>query len=128
MEKRQETHFLGNEDKEIWIEDYVERDTTAARKRGEDAETAIKQEQEDMTKAENEGLKTGEPNNVFPEMLNEIGDNLHDLASSDDVEAAEDEQYQDTELGKLCEDDEPGWVMGTIPKTVQQRMGRLWPK
>jgi hypothetical protein len=32
-EKRQETHFLSNEQKEKWIEDFVERETAVARKR-----------------------------------------------------------------------------------------------
>jgi hypothetical protein len=31
-EKRRETHLLSNEEKEKWIEDYVERETTGARK------------------------------------------------------------------------------------------------
>jgi hypothetical protein len=31
-EKRRETHFLRNEEKEKWIEDYVERETAGARK------------------------------------------------------------------------------------------------
>jgi hypothetical protein len=31
-EKRRETHILSNEDKEKWIEDYVERETAGARK------------------------------------------------------------------------------------------------
>jgi len=31
-EKRRETHFLSNEEKEKWIEDYVERETAGARK------------------------------------------------------------------------------------------------
>jgi hypothetical protein len=30
-EKRRETHFLSNEEKEKWIEDYVERETAGAR-------------------------------------------------------------------------------------------------
>jgi hypothetical protein len=30
-------HFLSNEEKEKWIEDYVDRDTAGARKRVEDA-------------------------------------------------------------------------------------------
>jgi hypothetical protein len=50
-----------------------------------------------------------------------IGDSLSDLASSDDGEDGEDED-EETEQGKLSEDDEPGWVMGTITKTVQQHM------
>jgi hypothetical protein len=43
-EKRQETHFLSNEEKEKWIEDYVERETAEARKRVEDTEAAVQQE------------------------------------------------------------------------------------
>jgi len=35
-EKRQEIQFLSNEQKEKWIEDFVERETTTARKRVED--------------------------------------------------------------------------------------------
>ena len=40
VEKRQETQFLCNEEKEKWIQDYVERETAGARKRVEDAEAA----------------------------------------------------------------------------------------
>ena len=41
-EKQQEMHFLSNEEKEKWIEDYVERETAGARKQVEDAEAAIR--------------------------------------------------------------------------------------
>jgi hypothetical protein len=57
-------------------------------------------------------------------MLVAIGDSLSDLASSDDGEDEEDEDDDETEQGMPSEDDEPGWVMGTITKTVQQRMER----
>ena len=58
-------------------------------------------------------------------MLNAIGDSLSDLASSDNEEDAEDEEEDDdTEQGKPSEDDEPGWVMGTISKSVQRRTER----
>jgi hypothetical protein len=43
-EKRRETHFLSNEEKDKWIEDYVEEETAAARKRVEDTEGAVQQE------------------------------------------------------------------------------------
>jgi len=43
-EKRQKTHFLRNNDKEGWIEDYVERETAGAIKRVEDAEAAVLQQ------------------------------------------------------------------------------------
>jgi len=48
-----------------------------------------------------------------------------DLASSDNEEHGEDEEddEDDSELGKLSEDDEPSWVMGTICTTVQHCMG-----
>ena len=49
--RRWETHFLHNEEKEKWIEDYVERETAVARMQVEDAETASKQAQEEMSNA-----------------------------------------------------------------------------
>jgi len=128
-EKKQATHILSNEEKEQWIEDYVERETALARKRVEDAETAIKQKQEDISNVEMVGSTTRKPEKTFEEMLNAIGDSLGDRASSDDEEDAEDEEEDDdTEQGKLSEDDKPGWVMGTISKTVQCHMERFWQK
>jgi len=63
-------------------------------------------------------------------MLNAIGDGLSDLACSEDKEDGEDEDddEEDTELSKLSEDDEPGWVIGTISKTVQHCMESFWQK
>jgi len=57
-------------------------------------------------------------------MLNAIGDSLSAVASSKEEEDGDDEDdgEEDTELGKLSEDDEPGWVMGTISNTVQHGM------
>jgi hypothetical protein len=124
-EKRRETHFLSNEEQEKWIEDFVERETAGAKKRVEDAEAAVQQEQDNMTHAELAGLTTRKPEKTFEEMLVAIGDSLSDLASSDDGEDGEDEADEEIEQGKLSEDDEPSWVMGTINKTVQQRMERF---
>jgi hypothetical protein len=67
--KREETHFLCNEEKEKWIEDYVERETTGARKRVGDAEAAVQQEQDDTSKAENAGLTKREPNKTLQGMM-----------------------------------------------------------
>jgi len=117
-----ETHFLSNEEKEKWIEDYVERETAGARRRVEDAEAAVQQEQDDITHAEIAGLTSREPGKTFEEMLIAIGDSLSDLASSDDGEDGEDEDDEETEQGKVSDDNEPGWVMGTITKMVQQRV------
>jgi len=113
--------------KEKWIEDSVQKETAVARKRLEDAEPANKQEQDDMTNAEKAGLTTSKPETPFEEMLNAIGDSLSDIASSDDQEDGEDKDNDgdDPAGGKLSDDDEPGWVMGTISNTVQYRMERF---
>jgi len=105
----------------------VERETAVARKRVQDAETAIMQ---DMTTAETGGTTTGMPETTFEEMLNAIGDSVSDLASSDDEQDGEDEEddEEDTELGKPSDDDEPGWVIGTITKTVQHCMQSIRQK
>ena len=116
-----------------------------ARKRVDDAETATRQEQEDRGTAENVGLTTREPEKTFEEMMVAIWDSLSNVASSgdgedgededdegteqsklnNDGEDGEDEDDEETEQSKLNEDDVPSWVMGTISKTVQQRMERI---
>ena len=83
-EKRRETHFSRNEEKEKWIEDYVERETAGARKRLEDAEAAVQQVEEDMKHAEIAGLTTREREKAFEEIMVTIRDSLSDLASCDD--------------------------------------------
>ena len=108
----------------------MERETTVARQRVQDAETAIIEELKDMTTAENVGATTRKPETMFEEMLNAIGDSLSNCASSDHEQDEEDEKddEEDTELGKLSDDDEPGWVMGTISETVQHHMESLLQK
>jgi hypothetical protein len=127
-DKLRETQFLSIEEKEKCIEDYVKRETAGARKRVEDEESADQQEQHDMTQAEIAGLTSRAPEKRFEEMPVAIGDSLSDLASSDDGEDGEEEDDGETEQGNLSEDDEPGWVMGTITNTVQQRMERFRQK
>jgi len=92
------------------------------------------QEQEHILSVEKARSTTTKPEMTLEEMLNAIGDSLSNLASSDDEEDGkdEDDDEEDTELGKLSEDDEPGWVIGTIFKTVkdwiesfQQKQKRL---
>jgi len=62
------------------------------------------------------------------EIIVAIKDSLGDLANANDVEDGVDEDDEDTWLGKLSEDEEPGWVMGTISKTVQHHMARFQQK
>ena len=126
--KSRETNFSSNEEKDKWIEDYVDRETSEARKLVHDADTAIMQEQDHMGNVEKAQSTTTRPETTLEEMLNAIGDSLSDLASSEiemDGEDVDDDE-EDTELGKLSEDDDPGWVMGNISKTVQHRMESVW--
>jgi len=67
-EKRQETHCVSNKEKEKWIGDDVEGETTVARKWVQDAETAIMQKLEDITTAENVEEKTGKPKSTFEDI------------------------------------------------------------
>jgi len=121
-------HIFSQEDKYICIEYYGERETAGARKRVEDAETGVPQVQEETRKAENTGLTNREPEDTFQEMMVAIGNSLSDLSSSEAEEDVEDENDEETELSQLSEDDEPGWVMGTITNTVQQHMERFRQK
>ena len=82
-----------------------------------------------MSNVEKAALTTRKPEMTFEVMLNAIGDSLSDLASSDNEADPEDEEDdEDTEQGKLSKDDVPGWVMGTISKTVQHCMEMFWQK
>jgi len=122
-----ESHFIHNEQQEQWIDDFMHRETTVARQRVQDAETAMELEQDDMRNAENAGLTTTKPGTTFEEMLNAIGESLRNLPSCNDRDKCgdEDDDESDPARGKLSKDDEPGWVMGTISGTVQYRMERF---
>ena len=81
-------------------------------------------EQEYMGNVEKGRSTTTKPEITFDKMSNASWDSLSDLPSSEVAEDGEDgdDDEEDTGHGKLSEDDEPGWVMGTISKTVQHRM------
>jgi len=84
VENWQEMYFLSNKENEKWIKGYVERETAGARKLVPDAQTAMMQELQDMTTAENVGATTRKPETTFGEMLNAIGNIQSHLRSSDD--------------------------------------------
>jgi hypothetical protein len=86
----------------------------------EHPETAIKHEQDDIRSAESGELTSREHGQTLEEMLDAIRDSLSDLVCSDNEEDGEGEDY--TDQGKLSEVNEPGRIMGTIPRTIQQRM------
>jgi hypothetical protein len=87
----------------------------------EDAEAAVQQKEDDMAHADIMALTSTEYEMTVEEMMVAIRFSLSDLASSDDGDDGEDED-EETEQGKLSEDDERGWVRGTISTTVLERM------
>jgi len=100
-EKRRETHFLSNEEQEQWIEDYCDRETAGARKRVDDAEAPVQQEEDDMKHAEIVGLTNRESEKTFGKMMVAVGATLSDLASSNNGEDVEVEDDKETEHSML---------------------------
>ena len=95
-----------------------------ARERVQDAETEMMQEMDDMRYDDKARSTTTQPESMFAELLNTIWDSLSNHAKPEDEEDGEEEvdDEEDTDLGKLTEDDEPGWVMSTVSNTLQHRM------
>jgi len=60
-EEQWEMHCSSNEEKEEWIEDYVDRETAVARNPVQDAETAIMQAQDHRRNIEKVRSKTTKP-------------------------------------------------------------------
>jgi hypothetical protein len=120
--KMKETQSMGKEEKERWIANYVERETLAARKRVEEAQAAVQRAQNKSEKSENELPAVVRQQQTFEEMLDAIGDSLSDVASSDD-DLEEEEEEEDDDEDSVAEDEaEPGWVAGSIPQSVQERI------
>jgi hypothetical protein len=85
------------------------------------------QQQEDMRNVEKARCTTRIPEKTFHRMLNAIGDSQSNYSSSNNAADGElmDDDQEDSELGKLSKDEEPGRVMGTISKMVEHRMESL---
>jgi hypothetical protein len=121
-------HFVSNKVNKNWIEEYIEREFAGARNRVEDAEAVVPQQQEDMKHAEIAGLINREPKKTFGEMMVIMTESLSGVGCSDDGEDGENDDDEETQQGKLSEDDKPGWVMGRFTKTVPQRRERFRQK
>jgi hypothetical protein len=81
------------------------------------------QEEENLRNVVNTRSTTRQPETPFEAMLNAIGDSLSDLAYSDDNQDGVDKNDdEDTDLWKLINDDEPGWLIGTISKMIFHRI------
>ena len=115
---------MSNEDQEKWTEEYVGGATAGTRKRAEDTEGAVQQQQGEIRQAENARLMSREPKKTFWETLAASRDSPSDLTSSDNGADRTHEDDRATEQGQLSNDDEPCWVMGIIAQMVRQRMLR----
>jgi hypothetical protein len=58
-------------------------------------------------------------------MIVAIRDNLSDHASFNDGKGGDDEDDEEPGQGKMSEDDEPHWVIGTVTKTVLRCKNRF---
>jgi len=116
-------------EKQTWIKDYVDSESTVVTKGVQDAETAMKQELEDLRNAEKARMTNQKPIKPFEQMLNTIGDSVSNLACSDNEQDPKQKQgdQEDPEQWKLHEYDEPGWLMDTISRSVHQYMESNWP-
>jgi hypothetical protein len=106
-ERRRETHFLSNEEKEKFIKDYFERETAGERKRVADGAAMVKQHQHSMRPAEIPGLTSREHEKACEKVLVAIAHSLSDHASSNDGEDGEDKDDEETENRNLSQDDKP---------------------
>jgi hypothetical protein len=73
-----------------------------------------------MRSAEKVGLTTRKSETTYKLMLNTISNGMRYHGSSTNEQDGDDKEkdQEDTVLGKQNEDEEPGWVMGTISKSV----------
>jgi len=118
-------HCTSYPEEEKWIQDHVERETSWARKRVDNTEALVQQEQEDVKNVEQVGFKNSEPNKTFEEMIVAIGDSVSDLASSENGDDEEDKDDVENQQGVVSKDDDPGWAMGTITRMIKQYMERF---
>lgn len=82
-----------------------------------------------MRHAEKVGWTTRNAEQIFQELMNTIGESLSYLARSNEEEDWDNEDDdEDADLGKLSDDDQPGWVMDTMFKIVLHRIDRFRQK
>jgi hypothetical protein len=62
--------------------------------------------------------------------LHDISGRLSNLQCSNEEQdaKAEEDDEEDTELGKISGDNEPGWVMSTNSKIVTHHIASIWQK
>jgi len=121
-DERRETHFLQQKRKRNGSRFGLREQPLWQRKGIEYTETAIKQEQEKINNNENSRVTTSLAEVLFEQMMIAIGGGVSDLPISDDKEDGDGADDEDTELGKLSNDDVPGWDVGILSETVQQCM------
>jgi len=126
----QELQFLSNNEKGNCMADCMDWVTTVTRNRVENTVTAIKLEPEDMKNAGKTGLTTRKPGTTFRVMLGAIKDSLSDIGTFEDWEDGGDrcEVDDNTEQGKVSEDDKLGWVMVIMSKMVVHQMEHIGQK
>ena len=92
------------------------------------AEEAVQKAQEDMKHIEYVGSKNRESEKRFYKMMVTTSESLCDVSSFDKGEIWESQNVEVIMQGKPSDNNEPGRVMGTITKPVQQGLDRVRQK
>jgi hypothetical protein len=88
---------------------------------------AIRHERADMVTSENMGLMSREQEKMFSKMMLAIQESLSDIPRSDNTGMGK-RNNDETARGKVSEDDQPDWVLGTRLKNFQPLMERFRQK
>ena len=123
-----DTVSMTQQEREKWIEDYVERETAVARRRVEEADAAWELEKERLAAEALDGASTASKSKTtFAEMLKGIDDSIDDIATSDeDDEDDEDEDEEEDDIeGEIKADgtmDISDGPAGVVEERAQKRI------
>lgn len=128
-EGSEEIRDMDSDQRDKWIEDYVERETAAARKRAEEADLAWALEKERLASvsAVDQHPETAESARSFNQMLEDIGESIDDVATSgeedeDNEDDDDDEEDEEDIEGESDEEEGSGWVPDIVQKSAQRRI------
>jgi hypothetical protein len=102
----------------------VESETAAAKMMVAEAEAAVERENISVLKR----AAAGTTEMTFEEMLEAIGESVDAVSTSDEADDDEDDEQDgdDNNDAKLSDDDQPEWVVGTIDKSIEERLNTFW--
>jgi hypothetical protein len=113
--KMKEIQGMSEDQREKWIENYVERETQVARQRVEAADAAVNEDMENEYGAP-PAVRTKK--RTFEELLALVGDDLDNVVPSDDDDDDDDEEEPDEDEDEKEWADDDDFVPGQMDKTT----------